>query len=71
MELEEIKTSGQIASQLRTQSSDLQTGTLLICIGPDILKINDSLPFRNEEKKTNIETVIELLDAYFIGEIAE
>ena len=70
-QLEEIETSGQIASRLCTQSSDLQTATLLICIGPHMLKIYDSLPFGNEEKKTNIETVIELLDAYFICDIEE
>ena len=61
-------TNYEIASRLRTQSSDLRTATLLTCIGPDILEIYDGLPFGNEEEKTNIDKVIELLDAYLIGE---
>ena len=64
-------TNYEIASRLRTQSSDLRTATLLTCIGPDILEIYDGLPFGNEEEKTNIDKVIELLDAYFIGETNE
>ena len=43
----------------------------MTCIGPDILHSFDGLPFGNEEEKTNIDKVIELLDAYFIGETSE
>lgn len=64
-------TNYEIASRLSTQSSNLRTATLLTCIGPDILEIYDGLPFGNEEEKTDIDKVIELLDAFFIGETNE
>ena len=64
-------TNYEIASRLPTQSSDLPTATLLTYIGPDILEIYDGLPFENEEEKTNIDKVIDFLDAYFIGETNE
>ena len=57
-------TNYEIASRLSTQSSNLRTATLLTCIGPDILEIYDGLPFGNEEEKTDIDKVIELLDAF-------
>lgn len=40
-------------------------------IGPDILDIYDCLPFTDEAEKTNVDKVIELLEAYFIGETNE
>ena len=61
----------EIASRPQTQTSELRTATLLTCIGPDILEINDGLPFANDEEKTNVDKVIELLEAYFIGETNE
>ena len=64
-------TNYEIASRLRTQTSELRTATLLTCIGPDILEIYDGLPFANDEEKTNVDKVIELLEAYFIGETNE
>ncbi|PFX24871.1 Uncharacterized protein K02A2.6 [Stylophora pistillata] len=64
-------TNYEIASRLSAQSSNLRTATLLTCIGPDILEIYDGLPFGNEEEKTDIDKVIELLDALFIGETNE
>ena len=41
------------------------------CIAPDVLEIYDGLPFANTEEKTEIDKVVELLDAYFIGETNE
>ena len=35
------------------------------------MDIYDGLPFANEEEKTNVDKVIELLEAYFIGETNE
>ena len=64
-------TNYEIASHLRSQSSELRTATLLTCIGPDFLEIYDGLPFGNEAEKTNVDKVIELLDAYFISETNE
>ena len=64
-------TNYEIASRLRSQSSELRTATLLTCIGPDVLEIYDGLPFGNEAERTNVDKVIELLDAYFIGETNE
>lgn len=64
-------TNYEVASRLNTQSGDLRTATLLTCIGPDVLEIYDGLPFANTEQKTQIDKVIELLDAYFIGETNE
>ena len=63
-------TNYEVASRLNTQSGDLRTATLLTCIGPDVLEIYDGLPFANTEK-TQIDKVVELLDAYFIGEMNE
>ena len=64
-------TNYEVASRLNTQSGDLRTATLLTCIGPDVLEIYDGLPFANTEEKTQIDKVVELLDAYFIGETNE
>ena len=61
----------EIASRLSSQSSELRTATLLTCIGPDVLDIYDGLPFTDEAEKTNVDKVIELLEAYFIGETNE
>ena len=61
----------EVASRLNTQSRDLHTATLLTCIGPDVLEIYDGLPFANTEERTQIDKVVELLDAYFIGETNE
>lgn len=61
----------EVASRLNTQSRDLHTATLLTCIGPDVLEIYDGLPFANTEERPQIDKVVELLDAYFIGETNE
>ena len=61
----------EIASRLSSQSSELRTATLLTCIGPDVLDIYDGLPFTDEAEKTNVDKVIEPLEAYFIGETNE
>ena len=61
----------EVASRLNTQSRDLHTATLLTCIGPDVLEIYDGLPFAISEERTQIDKVVELLDAYFIGETNE
>ena len=42
--------------------------TLLTCIGPDVLDIYDGLPFTDEAEKDNVDKLIGLLEAYFIGE---
>ena len=61
-----------LASRLNTQSGDFRTATLLTCIGSDVLEIiYDGLPFANTEEKTQIDKVVKLLDAYFIGETNE
>lgn len=64
-------TNYELASRLNTQSGDLRTATLLTCIGPDVLEIYDGLPFANTEEKTQIDKVVKVLDAYFIGETKE
>ena len=64
-------TNYEIASRLNTQPSELRTATLLTCIGPDALEIFDGLPFENEAAKTNIDRVLELLQAHCIGETNE
>ena len=61
----------EVASRLTTQSRDLHTATLLTCIGPDVLEIYDGLPFANTEERTQIDKVVDLLDAYFIDETNE
>lgn len=58
----------EVASGLRTQSNELRTATFLTCIGPDVLDIYVSLPFDNDEEKTNIAKVLDLLEKYFIAE---
>ncbi|XP_068747376.1 uncharacterized protein [Montipora capricornis] len=57
--------------RLRTKSNELRTATFLTCIGPDVLDIYDGLPFGNDEEKTNIAKVLDLLEKYFIGETSE
>lgn len=64
-------TNYEVASRLNTQSGDIRTATFLTCIGPDVLEIYDGLPFANSEEETQIDKIIELLDAYFIGETNE
>ena len=64
-------TNYELASRHNTKSGDLRTATLSTCIDPDVLEIYDSLPFANTEEKTQIDKVVELLDAYFIGETNE
>ena len=64
-------TNYEIASRLNTQSSELRTATLLTCIGSDALEIFDGLPFENEEAKTNIDQVLQLLEAHCVGETNE
>ena len=61
----------EVASRLRTQSNELKPATFLTCISPDMLDIYDGLPFGNDEEKTNIAKVLDLLEKYFIGEINE
>ena len=61
----------EVASRLWTQSNELRTATFLTCIGPDVLDIYDGLPFDNDEEKTNIAKVSDLLEKYFIGETNE
>ena len=61
----------EVASRLNTQSRDLHTATLLTCIGPDVLEIYDGVPFASSEERTQIDKVVELLDAYFISETNE
>ena len=40
----------------------------LSSIGPEVLEIYDGFPFQNEEEKTDIDRIMELLERYFIGE---
>ncbi|XP_032241511.2 uncharacterized protein K02A2.6-like [Nematostella vectensis] len=61
----------EIASQLDKQRMELRTATLISCIGPEALEIYDGLPFANEEDKTNINRIMELMEAHCVGETNE
>ena len=61
---------GSTACARSACSYTIQLG-ISIQFGPDVLDIYDGLPFTNEAEKTNVDKVIELLEAYFIGETNE
>lgn len=58
----------EIASRLQAQDTQLWIATLLTCIGPDVLDIYDDLPFASDDKKNDIDKVLNLLKDYCVGE---
>ena len=57
----------EIASKLRLESKELRTATLLTCIGTDALETYEGLEFANENEKTDIDAVLEKLEAFYVG----
>ena len=57
----------EIASRLRQETKELRTATLLTCIGTEALETFEGLEFVNETEKTDIDVVLEKLEAFYVG----
>jgi len=66
-----VWTNYEVASRLAKQSKEERTATLLTCFGPDALEIVDGLSFASEEERKDIDVVLEILDAFCVGETNE
>lgn len=64
----QIWTSFEVVTRLKDQSNEYRTATFITCIGPEGLEIYNGLPFANDADKGDIDKVIELMDAYCVGE---
>lgn len=61
----------EIASHLVKQPKEERTATLLTCLGADALEIVDGLNFTNDEKRKDIDVVLEKLEVFCVGETNE
>ena len=66
----------EIAARLKDPENpavnkSLRTATLLTCIGSDALDVYEGLEFENEDDKKNIDTFLQKLQRYCIGETNE
>lgn len=61
----------KIASQLKNKSKEFRTATLLTCIGQDALEIYDGLSFVDKSQKTDIDVVLQKLEAFCVGTTSE
>ena len=64
----QIWKSYEIVTGLRERDDDMRVASFITCIGQHGLRIYNALPFRNEEKKTKMQRVLELFDDHCIGE---
>lgn len=59
----QIWDSYEIVSRLAAQTDDYRVATFITCIGAEALDV-----YKTEEDKTNMETVLRLMEAHCIGE---
>lgn len=57
----------EIASRLRHELKELRTATLLTCIGTEALETYEGLEWANEAEKTDVDVVLEKLEAFYVG----
>ncbi|KAK6190707.1 hypothetical protein SNE40_002510 [Patella caerulea] len=60
--------SFEIVSRTKDQSGKYRVATFITCVGPDALDIYNGLPFENEEAKTNMDTILNLMERHCLGE---
>ena len=58
-------------TKLEQHPPDVQTSLFLHCAGKSVLKIFNTLEFRPSESKVDLQTVIQTLQVYFVGETNE
>jgi len=61
----------ETAVNLADKSTEIQTATLLACIGVEAFQLIQSFDFAEDAHRTNIDQVIAHLDTHFIGEVNE
>jgi len=59
----------ELATDVAKESQEKRTAILLSCIGSDAYDVFQSMVFRDEADRSNIEAVIKAFDDYCVGEI--
>ena len=64
----QIWTSYEILSNLQVRDNKYRIATCITCIGADALRIYNSLPFDNDEDKSDMDKVLAAMEKYCLGE---
>ena len=67
-EWKQIWTSYEILSNLQVRDNKYRIATFITCIGADALRIYNSLPFANDEDKSEMDKVLAAMEEYCLGE---
>ena len=58
----------ETVTNLKSKPANFRVAAFITCIGPEALRIHNSLPYQEEGERQNIERIFELLNTYCIGE---